>query len=92
MRERRTYDVAVVGLGGLGSATLWHLARRAARVAELLELVGLSDLNGARLAVAAGRVAGRPVASTDLDEMLESAADALASGKRSGSGRLVLAA
>lgn len=32
------------------------------------------------------------VGLVDLDEMLESAADALASGKRSGSGRLVLAA
>ncbi len=31
----RTYDVAVVGLGGLGSATVWELARRGVRVLGL---------------------------------------------------------
>ena len=31
----RTYDVAVVGLGGLGSATAWQLARRGASVLGL---------------------------------------------------------
>ena len=34
-RARRTYDVAVVGLGGLGSATAWQLARRGASVLGL---------------------------------------------------------
>ena len=27
-----TYDVAVIGLGGMGSAAAWHLARRGQRV------------------------------------------------------------
>src|SRR3954470_13692017 len=31
----RTYDVAVVGLGGLGSATAWQLARRGVSVLGL---------------------------------------------------------
>jgi sarcosine oxidase len=35
MGERRTYDVAVVGLGGLGSATAWQLARRGVSVLGL---------------------------------------------------------
>ena len=33
MRER--YDVVVVGVGGMGSATLYHLARRGTRVLGL---------------------------------------------------------
>ena len=33
--DGRTYDVAVVGLGGLGSATAWQLARRGASVLGL---------------------------------------------------------
>ncbi len=33
--SRHTYDVAVVGLGGLGSATVWELASRGVRVLGL---------------------------------------------------------
>ena len=35
MSERRGFDVIVVGLGAMGSATLFHLARRGARVLGL---------------------------------------------------------
>lgn len=33
--DQATYDVIVVGIGGMGSATAWHLARRGARVLGL---------------------------------------------------------
>ena len=35
MRDYRSYDVIVVGVGGMGSATLYHLARRGLRVLGL---------------------------------------------------------
>jgi sarcosine oxidase len=34
-RMARTYDVIVAGVGGMGSATCWHLARRGVRVLGL---------------------------------------------------------
>lgn len=33
--DQATYDVIVVGIGGMGSATAWHLARRGAKVLGL---------------------------------------------------------
>ena len=32
---RSTYDVIVLGIGGMGSATLYHLARRGRKVLGL---------------------------------------------------------
>ncbi len=46
MPELRSYDVAVVGLGGLGSATAWNLARSGASVLGL-EQFGLGHDRGA---------------------------------------------
>ncbi|MBY6151637.1 Gfo/Idh/MocA family oxidoreductase [Vannielia litorea] len=60
--------VAIVGTGHRGTGT-WG-TDAPATCADEIELVGLSDLNAARLAVARGRTAGEPKVSTDLDEML----------------------
>ena len=35
MTQQRSYDVIVVGLGAMGSATLFHLARRGVRTLGL---------------------------------------------------------
>jgi len=43
MSNSRGYDVIVVGLGGMGSATLYHLARRGVRVLGLEQFAPLHD-------------------------------------------------
>ena len=42
--QTETYDVIVVGLGGMGSATAWHLARRGVRVLGLEQFTPAHDL------------------------------------------------
>lgn len=60
--------VAIVGTGHRGTST-W--GREVFDTCDdHVALVGLADLNDARLAVAAGKVGGEPVRSTDLDAML----------------------
>ena len=62
--------VAIVGTGHRGTST-W--GREVFDTCDdHVALVGLADLNDARLAVAAGKVGGEPVRSTDLDAMLGS--------------------
>jgi sarcosine oxidase len=39
----RTYDVIVIGTGGVGSAALWHLARQGAHVLGLDRFPGGHD-------------------------------------------------
>ena len=46
MNGERAVDVAVIGLGGLGSATAWQLARRGAAVVGL-EQFELGHVRGA---------------------------------------------
>lgn len=43
MSRSRGYDVIVVGLGGMGSATLYHLARRGVRVLGVEQFGALHD-------------------------------------------------
>ena len=61
--------VAIVGTGHRGTGT-WGMDAPQTCIDEI-ELVGLADLNAARLAVAKDRVAGSVEVSTDLHEMLE---------------------
>ncbi|MHA3976720.1 Gfo/Idh/MocA family oxidoreductase [Halovulum sp. GXIMD14794] len=61
--------VAIVGTGHRGTGT-WGMDAPQTCMDEI-ELVGLADLNAARLAVAKDKVAGSVEVSTDLHEMLD---------------------
>ena len=63
--------MAIVGTGHRGAGT-WGRDVLATQ-SDMVELVGLSDLNAKRLAAAAARLPGTPVLSTDLDAMLTAA-------------------
>jgi predicted dehydrogenase len=63
--------MAIVGTGHRGTGTWGREVM--ATCADHVELVGLCDLNPERLRVAAGKLPGTPVLSTDLPEMLAAA-------------------
>lgn len=63
--------VAIVGTGHRGAGTWGTDAPSTCR--DEIELVGLCDINAARLAVAHDRIGADTVVSTDLDEMLAAA-------------------
>nr|WP_275982176.1 Gfo/Idh/MocA family oxidoreductase [Frigidibacter sp. ROC022] len=61
--------MAIVGTGHRGTGT-WGRDVLETQ-SDMVELVGLTDLNSGRLAAAAARLPGDPVLSTDLDTMLK---------------------